>query len=311
MKTAYIIISTAVAACACIFPASAQMPEGLTVEDKGNSGSAVEYTDSTLSLDIEHLDIDSLSDSYLDSLDINKDIPINDYSMIGFQYGVGISQVSWNPSMQQKFRFTPYNFGFLWTRYGKMFGYMPYFGIQAGVFFGQEGYQFEEDDEGYTPSVEGATGAIMNVVEVPVMAHCHFDFWKMKLMVNLGIFGGYRLSISRFGDAVPESIRNSFLETDRRLDYGIKGGAGFAFVFDPVEIHFTAMYKHSLGTLYEPDYYSQYYYRYAYPTNFIFSVGVHFQLTKRVGKTTHALRKEAKEHLGLIRSIQSAVPVEE
>ena len=94
MKTAYIIISTAVAACTCIFQASAQMPEGLTVEDKGNSGSAVEYTDSTLSLDIEHLDIDSLSDSYLDSLDINKDIPINDYSMIGFQYGVGISQVS-------------------------------------------------------------------------------------------------------------------------------------------------------------------------------------------------------------------------
>ena len=255
--------------------------------------------------------IDSMSDEYLDSLDLTRDIPINDYTMIGFQYGVGLSQVSWNPTMQQKFRFVPVNFGFLYTRYGKMFGYMPYFGIQAGIFYGQEGYQFEEDDEGYTPSVEGATGALMQVVEVPVMAHCHFDFWKMKLMVNLGLYGGYRLSISRFGENVPESLRNDFTDTDLRFDYGIKGGAGFAFVFDPVEIHITAMYKHSFGSLYEPDYYSQYYYRYAYPTNFIFSVGVHFQLTKRVGKTKHALRQEAKEHLGLIKAIQSNVPAAE
>ena len=260
MKGVFYIIAAAAAILFCLPPAFAQLPEGMSVDDGGTS-ETVEKQDSTMSgFDIETLDIDALSDSYLDSLDINKDIPINDYTMIGFQYGVGISQVSWNPTMQQRFRFVPVNFGFLWTRYGKMFGYMPYFGIQAGVFFGQEGYQFEEDDEGYTPTLEGATGAIMNVVEVPVMAHCHFDFWKMKLMVNLGLFGGYRLSISRFGDGVPESIRNSFLDTDRRFDYGIKGGAGFAFVFDPVEIHFTAMYKHSFGTLYEPDYYSKYYY---------------------------------------------------
>ena len=311
MKALHYIIAPALLACLTSVPGLAQLPEGLTVEDDGQEGSAVvEANDSTLSLDIENIDIDSLSDSYLDSLDVNKDIPINDYMMIGVQYGMGLSQVSWNPTMKQKFRFVPYNFGVLFTRYGKMFGYMPYFGIQAGLFFGQEGYQFDEDDEGYTPTVEGATGALMNVVEVPVMAHCHFDFWKMKMMANIGIYGGYRLSITRFGDAVPESIRNSFLETDNRLDYGIKGGLGFAFVFDPIEIHFTAMYKHSFGSLYQPDYYSQYYYRYAYPANFVFSVGVHFQLTKRVGKTQHALKREAREHLGLIKSIQEAVPTE-
>ena len=304
-KIFYILAATAVLALTGIPAAKAQLPPGMTVEEETEEP---EQHADTSGLDMVTLDIDSLSDSFLDSLDLNRDIPINDYTMIGFQYGVGISQVSWNPSMEQKFRFVPVNFGFLYTRYGKMFGYMPYFGIQAGIFYGQEGYQFEEDEEGYTPTLEGATGAIMQVVEVPVMAHCHFDFWKMKLMVNLGLYGGYRLSIERFGDGVSDQVRNSFLDTDLRFDYGIKGGAGFAFVFDPLEIHITAMYKHSFGSLYQPDYYSQYYYRYAYPTNFVFSVGVHFQLTKRVGKTKHALRQEAREHLGLVKSIQSNVP---
>ena len=304
-KIFYILAATAVLALTGIPAAKAQLPQGMTVEEEDEEP---EQHADTSGLDMVTLDIDSLSDSFLDSLDLNRDIPINDYTMIGFQYGVGISQVSWNPSMEQKFRFVPVNFGFLYTRYGKMFGYMPYFGIQAGIFYGQEGYQFEEDEEGYTPTLEGATGAIMQVVEVPVMAHCHFDFWKMKLMVNLGLYGGYRLSIERFGDGVSDQVRNSFLDTDLRFDYGIKGGAGFAFVFDPMEIHITAMYKHSFGSLYQPDYYSQYYYRYAYPTNFIFSVGIHFQLTKRVGKTKHALRQEAREHLGLVKSIQTNVP---
>ena len=297
MAVAVLFLASAANLCA-------QMPEGLS------AGTDSQDSADTAALDLEFTDIGSLSDEFLDSLDLNRNIKINDYTMIGIQYGMGLSQVSWNPRMQQTFRFVPYNFGILYTRYGKMFGYMPYFGIQAGIFYGQEGYQFEEDDEGYTPSLEGASGAVMQVVEVPVMAHCHFDFWKMKLMVNIGLFGGYRLSISRLGDNVPEEIRNSFLDTDLRYDYGIKGGAGFAFVFDPLEIHFTAMYKHSFGSLYEPDYYSQYYYRYAYPTNFVFSIGMHFQLTKRVGKTKAALKREAREQLGLIESVQSVVPVQ-
>ena len=55
------------------------------------------------------------------------------------------------------------------------------------------------------------------------------------------------------------------------------------------------MYKYGFASMYEPDYYSEYYYRFASVSNFIFSVGVHFQLTKRTGKTSHQLRKEARE----------------
>lgn len=260
----------------------------------------------TMNLDISLTDTAALA--LLDTIDVKKKNIINDYSMIGVQYGMALSQVMWNPSMRQGFLFVPYNIGFMYTRYGKMFGYMPYFGFQAGVILTREGYKFKADDEGYIPNVQGATKAVMDVVEVPVMAHCHFDFWKMKLMANIGFFAGYRLSIHRTGESVAPEIADAFMDTDRRFDYGIKGGLGFGFVFDPVEIHFMAMYKYSMGTLYDPDYYSQYYYRYAYPSNIVFSLGVHFQLTRRTGKTTHQLRQEAREQVRLMNTIERNSP---
>ncbi len=260
----------------------------------------------TMNLDISLTDTAALA--LLDTIDVKKKNIINDYSMIGVQYGMALSQVMWNPSMRQGFLFVPYNIGFMYTRYGKMFGYMPYFGFQAGVILTREGYKFKADDEGYIPNVQGATQAVMDVVEVPVMAHCHFDFWKMKLMANIGFFAGYRLSIHRTGESVAPEIADAFMDTDRRFDYGIKGGLGFGFVFDPVEIHFMAMYKYSMGTLYDPDYYSRYYYRYAYPSNIVFSLGLHFQLTRRTGKTTHQLRQEAREQVRLMNTIERNSP---
>lgn len=246
--------------------------------------------------------VDSIPDIVLDTINVNKKTFINDYSMIGVQYGAGLSQVMWNPSQRQEMILMPYNFGVTFTRYGKMFGYMPYFGFQVGVFYGQEGYQFKKnEDTGYTYTIQGADKAIMDVIEVPVLSHMHIDFWKMKFMADIGFYVGYRLDIHRFpfnGEYKNNdyaAMQDSFLETDNRWDYGIKGGVGFGFIFDPVEIHIKAAYKHALSSLYEPDHYSKYYYRYAYPSNIIVSVGLHFHLTKRTGRTKAELKKEAKE----------------
>ena len=103
------------------------------------------------------MSVSAQTDEALDTINIRKKITINDYSMIGFQYGMGLSQVMWNPSQKQDFVFIPYNFGVTFTKYGKMFGYMPYFGFQAGVFYTQEGYQFEyNEDKKFTYKIEGA-----------------------------------------------------------------------------------------------------------------------------------------------------------
>ena len=246
--------------------------------------------------------VESIPDEVLDTITVSKKTFINDYSLIGIQYGAGLSQVMWNPSQKQEMIIMPYNFGVTYTRYGKMFGYMPFFGFQVGIFYGQEGYKFKKNnDSGYTYTIQGADKAVFDVIEIPFVSHMHIDFWKMKVMAEIGFFGGYRLKVHRFpfeGEYKNENyaaMQNQFLETDRRLDYGIKGGLGFGFIFDPIEIHLKATYKHSLSSLYEPDHYSKYYYRYAYPSNIVISAGIHFQLTKRTGKTKAQLKKEAKE----------------
>ena len=242
---------------------------------------------------------DTLTNEFLDSLNLRKKLELNDYILVGVQYGAGMSRMMWNPTQKQESVFMPYNFGITFTKYGKMFGYMPYFGFQAGIFLGQEGYKFKHNEElDYTYKIAGAESAVIDVVEVPISFQFHLDFWKMKVMAQVGCYCGYRLGIERFdGETgyVKDEDRHSFLETDRRVDYGIKGGAGLGFVFDPVEFHIMLNYKHALSSLYEPDHYSQYYYRFAYPMNFVLSAGIHVQLTKRTGKTNAQLKKMAKE----------------
>ena len=240
---------------------------------------------------------DTLTNEYLDTLNVRKALVVNDYSLIGVQYGVGLSRVMWNPPQEQSMLFVPVNFGVTYTRYGQMFA-MPYFAFKAGLFYAKEGYQFEYNEEyDWTYKVEGAEKAILEVVELPLLFQFHYDSWNFKIIAEVGCYGGYRLRIQRFpgktGNVRPE-LEYSFTETDRRLDYGLKGGVGLALVFDPLEFHITASYKHSLSSLYTPDHYSQYYYRFAYPSNIIVSAGVHYQLSKRTGKTKASLKKEAK-----------------
>jgi hypothetical protein len=166
---------------------------------------------------------------------------------------------------------------------------MPFFAFKGGLFYAKEGYEFEYNEEyDYTYKIEGAEKAILEVVEVPLLFQFHYDTWNFKFLVEVGCYGGYRLGIQRFpgktGYVKPE-LEFGFKDTDRRFDYGIKGGVGLALVFDPLEFHITAAYKHSLSSLYAPDHNSQYYYRFAYPSNIVVSAGVHFQLSKRTGKT--------------------------
>lgn len=272
MKRPIIIISIFLSSI-CLSAQSELLPEGLTVEEYPNE--------------------------YLDTLDVKKKLMINDYSMFGISYGVNLSQVMWNPVQNQDMLLIPMNIGISYTKYGKMFGYMPFFGFQIGLNYTKEGYQFEYNEEkDYTYTIEGAEKAIYDVVEMPLYMHGHYDLWNFKLIANIGCYGGYRLGIHRYpgktGNVKPE-LQNSFKDTDRRWDYGLKGGLGIGFVFDPIEFHITATYKHSFGTLYEPDHYSEYYYRYAYPMNITISAGMYVHLSKRTGKTKAELRKEARE----------------
>lgn len=234
------------------------------------------------------------SDEYLDSVRLNKTLNLNDYPMIGFVYGGSINRMVFTPVNKQKSVIIPEYFGVVFTKYSKMFKTMPYFGFQLGVFYGHEAYEFKADEEtGQIATIEGATKAVYDIIEVPFLMHGHYDFRHAKIMANVGLYGGYRFKIHRTGPNVSPELAESFKDTDLKLDYGLQGGLGFGLVFSPVELHFNATVRYSWGSLYKPDYASEYYSRYAYPFDVMVTAGLHFQLGKRTGKTKKVLRQEA------------------
>ncbi|MBR1869358.1 MAG: PorT family protein [Bacteroidales bacterium] len=242
------------------------------------------------------------SDLYLDTVRVEKVRQINDYTLIGVNGGATFSRMSFNPPHKQSIRFSPSYFSLTYTRYGKMFGYMPYFGFQTGIAYGHEGFLFKPDSEtGITYTVDGATEMVMDVVEVPFLAQIHVDSDFFKVMVNAGIYGGYRLNVERTGPSLTATEAVTFKETDIRFDYGLQGGVSLGIIFDPVELHFGALVRYSWSSIYTPDssnsVYNKYYYRYAYPFDVMVTAGVHFQITKRRGRTSHDIKREAYDYV--------------
>ncbi len=226
---------------------------------------------------------------------------INDYSLIGVNFGPTFSRMFFNPLVKQAWLYNPYYMSVTYTKYMKMFGFLPYFGFQIGLAYGHEGYKLVENPEThYTHRIEGATEARYEVVELPFLLHGHVDGGHFKVMLNAGPYLAYRLSIERTGDYVSEELAGSFADYDRRWDYGVYGGVGFALIFDPVELHFNVGgHVWSWGSIYAPNSnpgdLAKYYYRFAYPFDLNATVGVHLQLGKRSGKTSRDLKREAYE----------------
>ncbi len=240
-----------------------------------------------------------ITDAFLDTVNIRKTLNLNNYSTFGIQYGYGLCQTAFNPTKKQGMLETPMHVGIVFTHYEKLFGYLPYFGLQVGLFKGQDGYRFKKDDEGeWQGHVDGTTQCTFDYVEMPAMALGHLDLWHFKLLIGGGLYGAYRYKVDRTGEpslGFDESFAHSFRDYEHKWDYGWTVTAGFGLVFDPVEFHVTGRFRYGLGSLYEPDYYSQYYYRFAGAMDIVISAGIHVQLTKRSGKTSQQLRRQARE----------------
>lgn len=244
---------------------------------------------------VEQRDTTVYSDAFLDTVNVNRVFQLNDYMMIGVEGGVGFNRMQFNPPYTQDWRYVPEYFEVNFVRYGKLFGYMPYFGLKVGAAYGHEGYKMKmNEDTGYISRISGATECVYDIAEVHTLAHIHYDISHFKLMLDLGPYGGKRLNIERIGELVSDENRFSFLDTDRRFDFGVKAGAGFALVFDPVEFHVNAKVRYSWSNLFEPNYRSEYYYSFAYPLDVMVSAGLYFQISRKSGKTKAVLRKEAK-----------------
>ncbi len=248
------------------------------------------------------------SDEYLDTVKIEFASKMNDYSMIGFNYGVTLTGMQFSPDHSQQRDMVLGHYSLTFTHYEKMFNYLPYFGWTIGIEYGHEGYHFKENKEtGKTWEyyVEKSTAMQMDVVEVPFMMQVHRDALHSKVYAGVGIYGGYRLSVERSGPNVEEDYKTAFYDADIRWDYGFQGGVGAALIFEPFEFHINAQLRYGLSSIFtanslypsgsDMEALNSVYYRYAYPLDIIISAGVHIQLGKRYGTTNADLKRQAKE----------------
>lgn len=245
---------------------------------------------------------DTVTTGYLDSLTIEI-APPNDYWMAGAYAGASLQFGFWNPSRLTRGHWAGPVYGASIIRYYTMFGIFHNMGLEFGAQMNYEGYEFKYNKEtGYRATESGAYKVTMKVPEAYFVSHFHVDMGEhFKLIAKLGIYGGYRQSISRtLDDAYVgydqyEQYVNSFRDYDKRWTYGVHGGLGFAVMVSPFEFHVNAQVKWGWESFWKPDYASQYYYRFAYPLDGAITFGVYYQLTPRYGHTRAQLKRLARK----------------
>ena len=251
---------------------------------------------------------DSVTDEWLDNAPLPKKAGINNYWIVGVHGGVSVQHGYYNPPRQVSLYPNMPVYGVSITRYATMMNTFPVVGMELGFQHNFEGYNFKEFEvDGVTnrQNIDGAYEAYMEVPEVFLLTHGHFDFGQyVKAIFKLGMYGGYRMNITRIGPYVDPVDEFSFQDTDNRWTYGVQGGLGLGFMLDPVEVHLGVQVKWGWSSFYQPNKYSPYYYRYAYPLDGAVTLGVYYQLTKRQGHTRTALRRMAREMVAEERSSQ-------
>lgn len=245
-------------------------------------------------------------DSYLDTVQVAKQFKINDYYMVGVEYGASWNDVLFNPATTTSRTMRPGYYGIFFSHYEKMFGMYPFFGLKFGLAYGTEGYEFTRNKETGTVRViygehelgaghTGQYGEVMHVIEAPFLASMHADTRYTKLMGEIGLYGGYRLDVERFSvdPDIPATNQFEFFDFENRFDYGLQGGFGVGLVLEPFEFHVNARVRYSWSSLVEPGYYSKYYFKTISPLDVMITGGLYFNLTKRSGKSRGQIRKEA------------------
>ena len=246
---------------------------------------------------------DSVTDEYLDNASLPKVDRINDYWIVGVHGGVSLEYGYFNPPRAVNIYPRLPIYGFSITRFATMMNTFPNLGMEFGFQHNYEGYQFKEvvrEDGTIVPpkSIDGADEAYMEVPEVFLLTHGHIDMGRFaKINLKVGMYGGYRMNITRIGDLVESGYENAFYDNDNRWTYGIQGGLGLGLMLDPLEFHLGVQIKWGWSPFYPPNKYDPFHYRYAYPLDGAVTFGVYYQLTKRRGHMRTSLRRMARQYV--------------
>ncbi len=180
--------------------------------------------------------------------------------LIGIRAAYNISGMDTRPDINSSSIKTYNNYSLVYTFYHDLWDMIHNFGFQAGISRLEQGYFLNEQTVRY------------EVITVPLVSQFHLDFWRMRLLLNAGGFGGYRLNKIDFDGT------EGFDQHDIRYDYGFIAGAGVAFIFKPFELHLEGNYQYSLSYYHKPQKYSNIDYLFTYPHQLLFSVTLNFHI---------------------------------
>ncbi len=194
-----------------------------------------------------------------------KDSSLIAQHLIGVKVGYNMTNVSFSQDIEHKSINSPKNFGIYYTYYHSLWKNMPYFGIQTGLEYSEIGYTAINETETANIEIEER----YQTIQMPLLSQFRIDFWKMRVMINLGPYGYYITSTDMEG-GIPE--------TTNKFGVGIMGGGGIALVLKPIELHLECNYKYALSHYYDPEIYSEDHWLYTHSNQMIFSFGVFYRL---------------------------------
>ncbi len=186
--------------------------------------------------------------------------------LIGVRGAYNISGVDFTPKGEQSSLSTVKNISLVYTYYHSLWDIMPHFGFQAELSYQEQGYKVNDKEH------------LMTVVKLPLVSQFHVDFWKMRLLVNVGGFVGYRLKKVVRDVPTGVEVEESFDRYDNRGDFGFIAGGGLAYKLKPFEIHLECNYHYSLSNLYHPKKFSDNDQIFTYPNQLLMSVALYFHL---------------------------------
>ena len=184
--------------------------------------------------------------------------------LIGVRYDYSFTGVSMTPEMGTKSINSPVNIAVLYTYYHPLWSVIDIFGIQTGLRYTTYGFvNSEYNFERFQQTV--------SVIELPLISAFHVDIGEhFRILLSLGPFIGYRFATTK---------ENGFDCFDNRVDYGVQGGAGLAYIIGKrFELHLEGTFHYSLSMLYHPEKMSSSSWIYSYPWQASISFGVHFKI---------------------------------
>lgn len=186
--------------------------------------------------------------------------------LIGVKYDFSFTGVTMTPDMGIKSVNSPLNIAVLYTYYHPLWSVIDLFGIQTGLRYTTYGlvndqYEFRHFEQ------------TVSVIELPLISAFHVDIGEhFRILLSIGPFIGYRFATTK---------DNGFDCFDNRIDYGIQGGAGLAYIIGKrFELHLEGTFHYSLSMLYHPEKMSSVSWLYSYPWQASISLGFHVKLGK-------------------------------